>query len=305
MDFLEGLNPQQREAVECVDGPVLILAGAGSGKTRVITHRIAHLIRAHHVPPYAVMAVTFTNKAAREMRDRVGTLLGDGVPPASLTVATFHSFCVRLLRRDGQSLADLRPGFTRNFQIYDEDAQIAIVKAVYKELGLTERRSWPTGRLFPSSATPRTGVRRRGLLQVRQGCARETAGQRVRAVRKRAACRPTRWISTICCSRRCVCCGTMRPMREATTGASTYLMVDEYQDTNRTQYELMRLLSIAHPNVCVVGDEDQSIYSWRGADIHNILDFEQDYPERAGDPAGAELPLHEEDSGSGGRGGGE
>jgi len=138
MDFLEGLNPQQREAVCLLDGPVLILAGAGSGKTRVITHRIARLIGVERVPAEAVLAVTFTNKAADEMRDRVDALLGASGAASRPWLSTFHSFAVRLLRRDGASLADLRPGFTPNFTIYDEDEQLAVIKAVYKRLGLNE-----------------------------------------------------------------------------------------------------------------------------------------------------------------------
>src|SRR3954453_6816506 len=139
MDFLKGLNAQQREAVNQIDGPLLILAGAGSGKTRVITHRIAHIITSRHVPPSAVLAVTFTNKAAKEMRERVASLLED-VPLDSMpTVSTFHSFCVRLLRRDGDPLARIRPGFTRRFSIYDDEDQLAIIKAGYRTLGLDEK----------------------------------------------------------------------------------------------------------------------------------------------------------------------
>ena len=141
MDFLEGLNPRQREAVEHAEGPLLVLAGAGSGKTRVITHRIAHLIAAHKVPGWAILAVTFTNKAAGEMRDRVRSLIAhvDSRPSEQPTVATFHSFCVRLLRREGAPLADLRPGFTPLFTIYDDDDQIATLKGVYKSLGLDDK----------------------------------------------------------------------------------------------------------------------------------------------------------------------
>ena len=135
MDFLAGLNPQQREAAEHFEGPLLILAGAGSGKTRVITHRICHLIQARGVPGGAILAVTFTNKAAGEMRDRVTRLLGSDPSLEAPLISTFHSFCVRLLRRDGDPLAPLRPGFTRNFQIYDDDDQVAVLKRVYKQLG--------------------------------------------------------------------------------------------------------------------------------------------------------------------------
>src|SRR5438445_13081086 len=138
MDFLQGLNPQQREAVANTEGPLLILAGAGSGKSRVITHRIARIVQDFGVPPSAVLAVTFTNKAAEEMRGRVASLL-EGVELSSApNVATFHSFCVRLLRRDGDPLAEIRPGFKRNFTIYDQEDQVALIKAAYRHLGLDE-----------------------------------------------------------------------------------------------------------------------------------------------------------------------
>src|ERR1700744_3420761 len=141
MSFLEGLNSRQREAAEHTEGPLLVLAGAGSGKTRVITHRIAHLMTAHKVPGWAILAVTFTNKAAGEMRDRVRGLITQSVPDADSlpTVATFHSFCVRLLRREGAPLASIRPGFTTLFSIYDDDDQVSILKSVYKQLGLDEK----------------------------------------------------------------------------------------------------------------------------------------------------------------------
>src|SRR5438874_4057464 len=139
MDFLKGLNAQQREAVTHTEGPLLILAGAGSGKTRVITHRIAYIITERRVPPSSVLAVTFTNKASREMRERVSILLEDVQLDSSPNLSTFHSFCVRLLRRDGDPLARIRPGFTRRFSIYDDEDQLQIVKAGYRALGLDEK----------------------------------------------------------------------------------------------------------------------------------------------------------------------
>src|SRR5215471_18493280 len=139
MDFLKGLNAQQREAVAHTEGPLLILAGAGSGKTRVITHRIAHIITTRRVPPHAVLAVTFTNKAANEMRERVGALLADVHLDSEPNVSTFHSFCVRLLRRDGDPLARVRPGFTRRFTIYDDEDQLNIIKSAYRALGFDEK----------------------------------------------------------------------------------------------------------------------------------------------------------------------
>src|ERR1035441_2267991 len=139
MDFLKGLNAQQREAVSHIDGPLLVLAGAGSDKTRVITHRIAHIVTTRHVPPSAVLAVTFTNKAAREMRERVVALLEDVPLDSAPNLSTFHSFCVRMLRRDGDPLVRIRPGFTRRFSIYDDEDQLVIVKAAYRTLGLEEK----------------------------------------------------------------------------------------------------------------------------------------------------------------------
>src|ERR1035438_5866938 len=139
MDFLQGLNPQQREAVAHVEGPLLLLAGAGSGKTRVITHRIAHLVEAHHTPGPAILAVTFTNKASKEMRDRVASLLRNSASGSLPIVSTFHSFCVRLLRRDGGTLTEIRPTFTRQFTIYDDDDQVSLLRSIYKATGLDEK----------------------------------------------------------------------------------------------------------------------------------------------------------------------
>src|ERR1700710_198345 len=140
MDFLQGLNPEQQKAVAHVEGPLLILAGAGSGKTRVITHRMAHLVRQHHVPGPCILAVSFTNKAPGEMRERVQHLLAEPTVRNLPVVSTFHSFCVRLLRRDGASLAQVRPGFTTKFNIYDESDQVSVVKSVFRNLGLDEKQ---------------------------------------------------------------------------------------------------------------------------------------------------------------------
>jgi ATP-dependent DNA helicase UvrD/PcrA len=278
MDFLKGLNAQQREAVAHTEGPLLILAGAGSGKTRVITHRIAHIITSRHVPPSAVMAVTFTNKAANEMRERVSALLQELSLESSPNVSTFHSFCVRLLRRDGDPLARIRPGFTRRFTIYDDEDQLQIIKAGYRALGLDDKefmqyraalsrishaknlKQTPQD-LYKTAANPES--ERLAALFEQYEKALHSANaldfddlllEAVRLLRHDDA------------------------TREAWNRRLSYVMVDEYQDTNRSQYELMRLLTEAHNNICVVGDEDQSIYSWRGADIRNILDFERDFP---------------------------
>jgi DNA helicase-2/ATP-dependent DNA helicase PcrA len=281
MDFLEGLNPRQREAVEHVEGPLLVLAGAGSGKTRVITHRISHIIRTHKVPAWALLAVTFTNKAAGEMRERVKALLAkSGDPEADSgapTVATFHSFCVRLLRREGAALADVRRGFTQNFTIYDDDDQIAILKAAYKQLGLDDKFMAHRAALSHISrakshkqtpddlareATDPTGTRLAKIYELYQNKLLESNAMDfddllLESVRLLAHDAPT---------------------RERLNRRYEFVMVDEYQDTNRSQYELMRLLTEERKNVAVVGDEDQSIYGWRGANIRNILDFERDFP---------------------------
>jgi DNA helicase II / ATP-dependent DNA helicase PcrA len=278
MDFLKGLNAQQREAVTHTEGPLLILAGAGSGKTRVITHRLAYIVTARRVPPSAVLAVTFTNKAASEMRERVASLLESVRLDSSPYVSTFHSFCVRLLRSDGDPLARVRPGFTRRFSIYDEDDQLGIVKAAYRALGLEEKE----------------------FMQYRAALGRISRAKNVKQgpadLHKEAVNKETENLAAVFQEYEKALLSanaldfddllleTVRLLRhddatrEAWNRRLSYVMVDEYQDTNRSQYELMRLLSEAHRNVCVVGDEDQSIYSWRGADIRNILDFERDFP---------------------------
>ncbi len=277
MDFLKGLNPQQREAVACTEGPLLILAGAGSGKTRVITHRIAYIITARHVPPSAILAVTFTNKAAAEMRERVARLLSDVELSSAPNLSTFHSFCVRLLRRDGEPLAQLRPGFTRRFSIYDDEDQLALIKAGYRHLGLDEKFMQYRAALSRISNA-------KNLKQTPQDFyrdAKDPAAGKLAVIwdeyEKALHTANALDFDDLLLE-------TVRllyhdePTRALYNRRLSYIMIDEYQDTNRSQYELMRLLSETHGNVCVVGDEDQSIYSWRGADIKNILDFEHDFP---------------------------
>ena len=284
LSFLDQLNPQQREAVETTEGPVLILAGAGSGKTRVITYRIAHLIENLGVMPESILAMTFTNKAAAEMGERVEKLVG-GLSVARPVISTFHSFCVRVLRRDIEvlripsSVPGQPPiGHTKSFVIYDEADQQSVVKSVMKRLGLDdkqltpravlERISWAKNHmldpqeLYLQSADPKTErvahLYEEYRKELRKANALDFDDLLLEAVRllKSAA-----------------------PVREYYNRRFQYLLIDEYQDTNRPQYELMRLLASERHNVCVVGDEDQSIYSWRGADIRNILEFEQDFPE--------------------------
>jgi len=278
MDFLAGLNPQQREAVAHVNGPLLLLAGAGSGKTRVITHRIAHLVETERIPGPAVLAVTFTNKAADEMRQRVLSLLSNTSAAYAPMVSTFHSFCVRLLRRDGATLSEIRPGFTRQFTIYDDDDQVALLKSIYRQLGLDEKFMQYRASLSRIShakshnETPEDWYKaatdpkltrlakiyeqyQERLLQANALDFDDLLLEPVRLLKHDDA------------------------LRDLYNRRFEFVMIDEYQDTNRSQYELMRLLTQTRHNVCVVGDEDQSIYGWRGADIRNILDFERDYPD--------------------------
>jgi len=284
LSFLDQLNPQQREAVETTEGPVLILAGAGSGKTRVITYRIAHLIENKGVMPESILAMTFTNKAAAEMGARVEKLVG-GLSIAKPVISTFHSFCVRVLRRDIEALriASTVPGqppigHTKNFVIYDESDQQSVVKSVMKRLGLDDKQltprtvlgriSWAKNHmldpqeLYLQSSDPKTEkiahLYEEYRKELRKANALDFDDLLLEAVRllKSAA-----------------------PVRDYYNRRFQYLLIDEYQDTNRPQYELMRMLAGSSHNVCAVGDEDQSIYSWRGADIRNILEFEQDFPE--------------------------
>jgi len=277
MDFLKGLNPQQREAVETTEGPLLILAGAGSGKTRVITHRIAHIITARHVPPSAILAVTFTNKAAGEMRERVMTLLADVHLDSSPNIFTFHSFCVRLLRRDGDPLARVRPGFTRRFTIYDDEDQLGVIKSAYRALGLDEKE-FLQYRAVLSKISHAKNTKQGPADLYKAAVNKESEAVAAVFEEYEKALHTANALDFDDLLLEAV--RLLRhddATREAWNKRLSYVMVDEYQDTNRSQYELMRLLSEVHNNVCVVGDEDQSIYSWRGADIRNILDFERDF----------------------------
>ena len=277
MDFLKGLNPQQREAVTTTEGPLLILAGAGSGKTRVITHRIAYIITARHVPPSAILAVTFTNKAAGEMRERVVNLLADVQLDSSPNIFTFHSFCVRLLRRDGDPLARVRPGFTRRFTIYDDEDQLGVIKSAYRTLGLDEK-DFLQYRAVLSKISHAKNTKQGPADLYKAAVNKESEAVAAVFEEYEKALRTANALDFDDLLLEAV--RLLRhddATREAWNRRLTYLMVDEYQDTNRSQYELMRLLSEQHNNVCVVGDEDQSIYSWRGADIRNILDFERDF----------------------------
>ncbi|MEO8025053.1 MAG: UvrD-helicase domain-containing protein, partial [Bryobacteraceae bacterium] len=276
MDFLSGLNPQQQEAVQHVEGPMLLLAGAGSGKTRVITHRMAHLMAAAHVPGSCILAVTFTNKAAAEMRERVRKLVGitsGGLP----NVSTFHSFCVRLLRKDGAPLGEVRAGFTPTFTIYDADDQVSLLRGIYRGLGLDEK-----------FLAYRAALSRISQAKSKNDSPSDLAKEAKDPISTRLAVIYDRYEDALRKANALdfddLLLETVRLLRHSAEKRALlnrryeFLMVDEYQDTNHTQYELMQLLSEERSNLVVVGDEDQSIYGWRGADIRNILDFERDYP---------------------------
>ena len=280
MDFLDGLNPRQKEAVEHTEGPLLVLAGAGSGKTRVITHRIAHLASTCRVPGWAILAVTFTNKAAGEMRDRVRSLLAPeghaGHPEASPTVATFHSFCVRLLRREGAPLAQIRPGFTPVFSIYDDDDQISLLRTIYKSLGLDDKFMQHRAALSRISHAKSHNHSPEDIARA----ATDPTSTRLATVYERYEARLRESNALDFDDLLLQAVNLLRHdevTRQRLNQRYEFVMVDEYQDTNRSQYDLMRLLTEQRHNIAVVGDEDQSIYGWRGANIRNILDFERDF----------------------------
>jgi DNA helicase-2/ATP-dependent DNA helicase PcrA len=269
------MNPQQREGILSVDGPVLLLAGAGSGKTRVITHRIAYLIEERGVSPDNILAVTFTNKAAKEMGERVEKILGHNTL-SQPTIATFHSFCVRVLRRDIEAMRINGEGLTRTFAIYDETDQQAVVKTAIKRLGIDDKA------LKPRVALGRISWAKNHMIDPQEYFLASTNPMEEKIAhifeiykKELAKANALDFDDLLLETVRLL--KSSREVRERYNRRYKYLLIDEYQDTNRPQYELMKLLG-SHGNVCVVGDEDQSIYSWRGADIKNILEFEKDFP---------------------------
>ncbi|TYR79137.1 DNA helicase PcrA [Priestia megaterium] len=268
--LLAGLNPQQKEAVKTTDGPLLIMAGAGSGKTRVLTHRIAYLMAEKEVAPWNILAITFTNKAAREMRERVSKIVG-GVAE-DIWISTFHSMCVRILRRDID-----RIGYNRNFTILDSTDQLSVIKSILKEQNIDPKKFDPRSLLASISSA-------KNELNVADEFAKTAAGPYEEIVSKvykeyekrlkknQALDFDDLIMTTIQLFKR------VPEVLEYYQRKFQYIHVDEYQDTNHAQYMLVRLLGARFENVCVVGDSDQSIYRWRGADIANILSFEKDYP---------------------------
>ena len=269
-EVLQGLNPAQREAVEAIDGPVLIIAGPGSGKTRVITHRVAYLMGVCGISPYRIMAVTFTNKAARAMKSRLQRLVG--TQGDSLTVGTFHAFCAMLLRRDGGLV-----GVESNYTIYDAEDQLALIKQAM-ELAEMDPRQYPPRAVQSVISWAKSALLdSQGLAKYQQNyfeerCARVYHHYEELLARNNAVDFDDLLLKSVQLLQ------GFPEVRERYQRRYLHLMVDEFQDTNLAQYRLARLLAEEYRNICVVGDPDQSIYSWRNADIRNILSFQQDYP---------------------------
>ena len=271
MDILATLNPAQREAVEAIKGPVLILAGPGSGKTKVITHRVAYLVKLCGVSPHHIMAVTFTNKAAREMRERLEQLLGQTAE--ALSLGTFHAICARILRREGKAI-----GLDSSFVIYDEDDQLRLMKQVLEELNLDPKQYAPRALRSAIGAAKSRLISPGGY------------AQRVSSYFEEIVHRVYQRYQQLLSQGRAVdfddlLMKTVQLFQDHPQILNRYqsryvhILVDEFQDTNIVQYMLMKQLTGKHRNLCVVGDPDQSIYSWRFADLRNILSFEKDYPE--------------------------
>ncbi|MFN8635855.1 MAG: UvrD-helicase domain-containing protein [Chloroflexota bacterium] len=272
VDWLDTLNPQQRLAVTTTDGPLLIVAGPGSGKTRVIVHRIAYLVQAHGVAPWNILAVTFTNKAAREMRDRLDSLMTERQIRA-LTVGTFHSTCARWLRIDGE-----RIGIDRRFTIYDDGDQLDLVKRALNDLELDEKQHRPRSVLAAISGAKNESVSPERFEQTAEGYGQQIIARAYR--RYQELLDENRGLDfDDLLGKTLELFVTAPDVLEQYQDRFPYLMVDEFQDTNVVQYELVRLLGKKHRNVCIVGDEDQSIYGWRKADVRNLQHFERDFPE--------------------------
>ena len=272
-NLLNGMNPQQAEAVKTTEGPLLIMAGAGSGKTRVLTHRIAYLVVEKEVYPSKILAITFTNKAAREMRERIDGLLGNGTTQ-SMWVSTFHSMCVRILRRNID-----RIGISKNFSILDSADQLSVVKNVSKELNIDSKRFEPRAILNAISSAKNECITS-DMYKAKMNpnnpyesvIAQVYEGYEKRLRRNQSLDFDDLIMTTITLFER------VPDVLEYYQNKFQYIHVDEYQDTNHSQYKLVQLLAKKFKNICVVGDSDQSIYRWRGADIGNILSFEKDYP---------------------------
>ena len=268
---LETLNEPQREAVLCTEGPLLVLAGAGSGKTRVLTHRIAHLVVDLGVAPWQIMAITFTNKAAAEMRERLGQLMGGYV--RGMWVSTFHSMCVRILRSDCERL-----GFAPGFTIYDDSDSKSLVKRIMAELNIDPKR-YPESMVRNRISKAKNELVTPEVFEDRyKDPTAQVVGRIYKVLQERLRALNAFDFDDLLLYTYLLL-KNHKEVLEVYQDRFRYLLVDEYQDTNHAQYALTQLLAAKHRNIMVVGDDDQSIYSWRGADLSNILDFEKDYPE--------------------------
>jgi DNA helicase-2/ATP-dependent DNA helicase PcrA len=271
MDALASLNPSQRDAVVHTQGALLILAGAGSGKTRVITTRIAHLVANSHATPGEILAVTFTNKAAEEMRGRVEELLGSDC--RQVWLSTFHALCARLLRREAPAI-----GLTRDFVIYDSSDQIAVVKQALRVNDIDDKMLTPRAALSRISAA-KNRLETPDEMKSSGWSLRDQQVSKVYETYLRVLSEAGALDFDDLLLKTVELMETSERVREFYARKFRYILIDEYQDTNRPQYMLIKRLADHHRNLCVVGDPDQSIYKWRGADLRNILDFEQDFPE--------------------------
>ena len=269
--LLAGLNEPQREAVRAGDGPLLVLAGAGSGKTRVLAHRIAYLLATDRARPGEILAITFTNKAAKEMRDRVEALVGRSA--RAMWVTTFHSSCARMLRVDAERL-----GYSRGFTIYDESDSLRMLKRCLKELQVDPRRYPPRSIRSQISGAKNRLVDAEAYAQA-QGSAFEEVVAETYALYEKRMVEANAMDFDDLLVRTVNVMELHEEVRDRWRRTFRHVLVDEYQDTNHAQYRLLQLLSSEHGNLMVVGDEDQSIYGFRHADIRNILDFERDFPE--------------------------
>ncbi|RKL67232.1 DNA helicase PcrA [Salipaludibacillus neizhouensis] len=268
-ELLQGLNPEQQEAVKHAEGPLLIMAGAGSGKTRVLTHRIAYMIGEKEVPHWSILAITFTNKAAREMKNRVSRIIGRQAE--EMWISTFHSMCVRILRRDID-----RIGFNRNFTILDSTDQKTVIKRLVKEMNIDPKKFDPRSILGSISSAKNELKTPQDFAKNASGYYEETVHKVYEAYQKELRRNQSLDFDDLIMT-------TIKLFKQVPEVLEyyqrrfRYVMVDEYQDTNRAQYLLVKMIADKHKNICVVGDSDQSIYRWRGADIKNILSFETDY----------------------------
>ena len=271
MDIFEGLNPAQKKAVEHTDGPLLIMAGAGSGKTKVLTCKIANLL-AHDVAPWSILAITFTNKAATEMRERVDRLIGEGAKDVWLS--TFHSFCARFLRREIEA-TDI---YKRNFVIYDSSDSQVVIKDCLKELNLDPKQYAPNAIQNAISNAKNQLMGPKAMERDAENFFQKKVAEVYKSyARKLRTNNALDFDDLLMVS--VVLLEENEEIRTKYQRRFKYILVDEYQDTNGAQYQLTKILAAQHHNLCVVGDADQSIYGWRGADMRNIMDFEQDYPE--------------------------